>query len=212
MERTIQYQRVLALAGVFQAAALAHLIAASGSVEQAFFTTSIGSLLKKTSDDLIDIYGSERNLELGIDNLAQFLKLDSTLPRGIYVAKYASQLLKLGSLLNRDRSMATRITQAIGELPSGTNKRISSSLVESMAAIYYDSFSQLSSIQRIRIMGKKEHLSDAKNISRIRALLLAGVRAAILWRSLGGNQWNLFLNRRTLATELIKIRAAMKRL
>lgn len=210
MERTIEYQRVLALAGVFQAADLAHNIASQGKVEQAFFTASIASLLKTTSDDLIDIYGSELNLKPGIDNLAQFLKVDSALPNGVYIAKYASQLLKLGGLLNKDRSMAARITQAIRKF--GTKRQISSSLIEAMAGIYYDNFSQLSSFQRIRIMGKREYLSNAKNVSRIRALLLAGVRAAILWRGLGGNQWTLLFNRKTLANEVIKMRAAMKQL
>ncbi len=210
MERTIQYQRVLALAGVFQAADLAHNIASQGRVEQAFFTTSIASLLKTSSDDLIDIYGSELNLKPGIDNLAQFLKVDSALPHGVYITKYASQILRLGSLLNKDESMATKITQAIGKF--GSKRQVSSSLVEAMAGIYYDNFSQLSSFQRIRIMGKKEYLSNAKNVIRIRALLLAGVRAAILWRGLGGNQWTLHFNRKALADELIKIREAMRRL
>lgn len=211
-ERNLHYQRTLALAGVFQAANLAHNIAAEGKVDQVFFIASIASLLRATSDDLADVYGSLPNLKLGLDDLARFLKLDTPLPHSVYITRYTAQLLKLGGLLHRDSAMAAKIAYALGKLPRGAKSKIPFSLVETMADIYYENFSQLSSFQRIRIMGKKEHLSDGKNVSRIRAILLAGVRAAILWRNFGGNQLILLFGKRSLAIELTHIKEAMKKL
>ena len=214
MGRTLQYHQALALAGVFQAADLAHHIASRGKINQPFFTVSIGSLLKTNSDDMTRVYGSEWNLKPGLDNLACFLKLQSPTPHYAYIVKYAFQLLRLGNTMNRDRKMVDNIAPTIRSIQSKTTQleTIPFALVEKLAEVYYQNFSQLSSFQRIRIMGHKEHLGDAKNVSRIRALLLAGVRAAVLWKNVGGNQLILVFRKKMLARELLEIKKTMKKL
>jgi high frequency lysogenization protein len=44
-------------------------------------------------------------------------------------------------------------------------------------------------------------LSNDKNASRIRALLLAGLRSAILWRQCGGTRWSILFNRKRYENE-----------
>ena len=39
---------------------------------------------------------------------------------------------------------------------------------------------------------------DDRNADIIRALLLSGIRAAFLWRQLGGRRWSLLLRRKKL--------------
>jgi len=46
------------------------------------------------------------------------------------------------------------------------------------------------------VQGKPEYLNTPTNANRIRALLLAGMRAAVLWRQLGGNRLKLLWTRR----------------
>jgi len=41
-----------------------------------------------------------------------------------------------------------------------------------------------------------ERLPNDDNAAKIRALLLAGIRAAVLWQQLGGSRWKLFWSRR----------------
>ena len=43
-----------------------------------------------------------------------------------------------------------------------------------------------------------QFLQNPRNAERIRALLLAGIRSATLWRQLGGNRWQLFFSRRKI--------------
>ena len=50
------------------------------------------------------------------------------------------------------------------------------------------------------VSGEPHHLSDPKNANKIRALLLAGMRSAVLWRQLGGNRLQLLLARKTHRT------------
>jgi high frequency lysogenization protein len=66
-------------------------------------------------------------------------------------------------------------------------------ICHSVAAIYQDTLSTLSF--RIKINGSAQHLQNSKNADVIRALVLAGVRSAHLWRQLGGRRWKLALQR-----------------
>ncbi|HSC11102.1 MAG TPA: DUF489 family protein, partial [Rhodanobacteraceae bacterium] len=52
---------------------------------------------------------------------------------------------------------------------------------------------------RILVEGIPRHLKDPANVDRIRALLLAAVRATVLWRQLGGSQLRLFFRHRQYA-------------
>ena len=46
------------------------------------------------------------------------------------------------------------------------------------------------------------HLQQPNNAAKIRALLLTGIRAARLWRQLGGHRWQLLFSRRKLLNQL----------
>ena len=41
-------------------------------------------------------------------------------------------------------------------------------------------------------------LNQSYTMNKIRALLLAGIRSAVLWRQLGGHRWQLFLMRHSM--------------
>ena len=66
----------------------------------------------------------------------------------------------------------------------------------SISGIYQDTLSKLKF--RIKVTGSAQHLQDTKNADIIRALLLAGIRSAFLWRQLGGRRWKLLLQRKQL--------------
>ena len=57
-------------------------------------------------------------------------------------------------------------------------------LCHSISGIYQDTLSHQRF--RIKVTGSSQHLQDSRNADIIRALLLAGIRAAFLWRQLGG--------------------------
>jgi high frequency lysogenization protein len=50
------------------------------------------------------------------------------------------------------------------------------------------------------VRGDPLHLQNPDNQNRVRALLLAGIRAAMLWRQVGGTRWQILLkNKQILA-------------
>jgi high frequency lysogenization protein len=67
---------------------------------------------------------------------------------------------------------------------------------QSVSGIYQDTLSQLRF--RIKVNGSAQHLQDKQNADIIRALLLAGLRSAFLWRQLGGRRWKLLLQRKQI--------------
>ena len=48
--------------------------------------------------------------------------------------------------------------------------------------------------------GDPNVLQREENAARVRALLLAGIRSAVLWRQTGGRRWQLIFRRRKVAT------------
>jgi high frequency lysogenization protein len=73
-------------------------------------------------------------------------------------------------------------------------------VIAASGALYQDTLSTLR--QRIQVQGDMRHLQQPSNASKIRALLLAGIRCARLWRQLGGHRWQLVISRRKLLREL----------
>ena len=68
-------------------------------------------------------------------------------------------------------------------------------VIAALASIYSEQISPLS--PRIMVEGSDGHLSNPTNAAKIRALLLAGIRAAILWRQCGGSRLQLLFKRRS---------------
>ena len=74
-----------------------------------------------------------------------------------------------------------------------------SNTVARFADLYLKNISTLS--PRIMVNGDPVHLNNSENANRIRALLLAGIRAATLWRQSGGGRLTLLLRRSPLLRE-----------
>ena len=69
-------------------------------------------------------------------------------------------------------------------------------VIANFASIYSDIISPLGT--KINITGTPSHLQQKAVQQKIRALLLAGVRAAILWRQVGGKRRHLVFRRKEL--------------
>ena len=68
-----------------------------------------------------------------------------------------------------------------------------SNVTSKVSALYQETISTLS--PRIIVKGEQSYLSNSDTTSRIRTLLLAGIRSAILWNQIGGSQWRLLFTR-----------------
>jgi high frequency lysogenization protein len=51
------------------------------------------------------------------------------------------------------------------------------------------------------VNGEHNHLSNPDNANKIRALLLAAIRSAVLWDQCGGSRWQIMFNRKAFIAE-----------
>ena len=73
-------------------------------------------------------------------------------------------------------------------------------VIAACGGLYQDTISTFR--QRIQVHGDMRFLQQPANAAKIRALLLAGIRAARLWHQLGGRRWQLLFSRRKLLNAL----------
>ncbi|SFM51605.1 high frequency lysogenization protein HflD [Marinobacter zhejiangensis] len=187
--------QALALAGVFQAAALVQQIAHTGRCTNASMETTIKSLFITDPRTTLDVYGELKDLREGLATLVSVFGNEGR-KQDIEILRYGLSLIQLESRLHRTPDMmavlGSRIEQA---RHTASHFGFShSNLMSNLASIYSDTISTLK--PRIQVVGDPNVLKVDENAARIRALLLAGIRSAVLWRQTGGRRWQLIFTRR----------------
>lgn len=194
-------EQALALAGVFQAAALVHQLANKGMVDQDSFATSIQSIIVTDPGNTLEVFGGDTHgMSLGIRTLRGFVNKDSE--ASAHILRYAMSILYLEKRLRKDGSMLNAIGQRLEQVKmqshhfSGTHENV----IANIASVYQDTISTFSF--RIQVQGDPNILRQSGNAEKVRALLFAGIRSAILWHQLGGRRWKLLLARKKILRAL----------
>ena len=193
------YNRAIAMAAIFQCVDGVSQIANTGRIDETVYNTAVKSVLNDTADNAEDIYGSISNLKLGLASMMSQLSTSQVTPDGkpkdLEATRYALGLLQLEKKLSNNRGMFQHLLDGIQD----TQKKLEffdiehENITASLADIYANTISQIG--PKIMVKGEQTHLANPKNAAKIRALLLAGIRAALLWRQAGGNRWKLLLER-----------------
>ncbi|VVO89729.1 High frequency lysogenization protein HflD [Pseudomonas fluorescens] len=195
-------EQLTALGGVFLAAVLVDKIAKTGQTTEAGLTCMLGSLLIRDPKDTLEVYGGDDlNLREGYRALIGALERDpSTLQRE--PLRYALAMLGLERQLAKRNDMLDEIGKRLPQIQSQVEHfgPAHENVIAACGALYQDTLSTLR--QRIQVHGDMRNLQQPSNASKIRALLLAGIRSARLWRQLGGHRWQLVISRRKLLKEL----------
>jgi len=195
-------EQLIALGAVFQAAVMVDKIAKTGQAGESEVTCLIGSLLVRDANATLDVYGGDDlNLRDGYRALVSALERDPTslqrepLRYALALLGLERQLDKRGDLLQLMGNRLDQIQSQADHFGIGHENVISS-----CGALYQDTISTFK--QRIQVQGDSRFLQQPANASKIRGLLLAGIRSARLWRQLGGHRWQLVFSRRKLLREL----------
>ncbi len=187
--------RALAFAGIYQAAKQVHDLAAKGKLHPEAFQVSLDSLFVTQPENTLAVFGDKlENLRLGLETMAGQM-LGSQ--RNLHITQYALGMVILAKKVLQDQARMQRISEGL-ETARRQQEHFDDgqqALLNTLARVYQENISSLT--PRIMVKGMPEYLNDPVNQSRIRALLLAGVRAAILWYQTGGNRWQLVWKRRT---------------
>lgn len=102
--------QIMALAGVFQSAALVRKAAVGESVDEDAFKASIHSVFMIDADDVADVYAGTDGLRVGLQTLVT--QLDDG-RRDMHTTRIAMSLLRLSRTLTGRDDMLTRVHDGI---------------------------------------------------------------------------------------------------
>lgn len=188
---------VVALAGIYQAVQLVKQTAHGGSGNHSAFVSSIGSLFRFEAESAESVYGGVGGVKHGLDTLVDQLGRPG-LRQDPELTAYAANLMFLERKLIRLPWMVDTLRSEI-EAAKGvarTDDLEDPAVIANLAHAYSQTISRLS--PRILVQGEPALLKQADVANRIRALLLAGIRAAVLWRQVGGSRLRLLFGRKRI--------------
>jgi high frequency lysogenization protein len=187
----------IALAGLCQAAALVKQIARNKEFDNQALVTSLNSISITNSDNTDQVFGDTNQLALGYQTLLAQLSNQST-NKDVEITRYIANLLSIERKLSTNK----KTMAALGERISNIQRQqlhldiTDSQMVSNLASIYTDVVSPVT--RKIQVAGDPEILKRTDTQHRVRAILLAGVRAAVLWRQLGGKRRHILFNRQQI--------------
>ncbi len=196
----------IALAGIFQAAQLVQHVARSGLCDANAMEASIQSLFATDPPDTESVFGGLANLETGL-RLVKVQLATHTRERDLEITKYVIALLHLERKLSKNPEMLQKISDGIDRARQQTEHFhvTHPNVIANLADLYTNTLSTM--LPRILVNGDPVHLNNPDVANKIRALLMAGIRAAVLWRQCGGGRFTLMFKRGKLvdhATALLK--------
>lgn len=192
--------QIIALAALCQALKLVQQVARSNELDKEALSLILQSVAVIDAELPLQIYGDDAaNLQDGfkliVDQLGDKPQKDVELTRYIVgvlalerrLAKTPANLARLGEKLQHLQRQLQHFTV------------LDDNMLANLADIYADCISSLGG--RIQIYGQPELLKQPAVQHKVRALLLAAVRAAVLWRQAGGSRLNFIFKRRKLVEQ-----------
>lgn len=188
--------RVIALAGVMQACRLVHEIAANGRTSQAGVESSLASVFRIDAESPAAVFGGVGGVRVGLEALLGQFEGERREPA---LTRLVLGVLRLEGRLARNPRVNSEVGEGIGQIQRQVEHfGVAHATVQArLADLYVATLARLQ--PRVVVHGNPLHLGNPQLVAQIRALLLAGVRAAVLWRQVGGSQLRLLLRRREYA-------------
>jgi len=189
--------RCTALAGIFQAARLVQQTSRAEKRDAAATTASIYSIFNTDPETVADVYGNPAALLTGLGALKN--QLDNNAGRrDMELTGYVITLMHLERKLSRRPDLMNTISTGIDKLKAQTagHDPEQATIIAGLADIYRETASTLQ--PRIMVKGDESVLSNSSSQNMIRALLLAGIRATVLWSQCGGSRIKLIFQRKAL--------------
>lgn len=192
------YDQTIAFAGICQAVALVQQVAQKGQCDTDAFETSIKAIVNNSPTSTVDVFGHESDLKLGLECLSQ--GIDST-PTGNEITRYVISLMALERKLSTKNDAMGKLGDRIQMIERQLDhfELFDEQMLSNLASVYLDVISPVG--PRIQVTGNPSVLQQTGNQHKIRALLLSGIRSAVLWRQVGGKRRHLIFGRKKMVEQ-----------
>ncbi|MCC5879833.1 MAG: high frequency lysogenization protein HflD [Idiomarina sp.] len=188
---------MLAFSGVCLAAVCVQQLARRGQVTPHDTADVLfDSLFIQDASSTEAIYQPLTGLKAGLQVLLR--QLDAPGDKDVEQTRYVVGMLQLERRLAKNGAAMDRLGSAISQIKRQRDEFDFAPIevLANLGSTYSDVISPLG--PRIQIQGNPDFLKQTSVQHRIRAVLLAGIRSAVLWRQLGGKRRQVILNRRQM--------------
>lgn len=201
--------QALALAGVFQACILVERLAKTGTAPQEELRTAVYSLLQLNPDDTEAVFGGADKLLPGLQAARQLLATRQH-PEYTDCLRYVLSIMYLQRQLAKNRDLLSIIGSRLEKagLQAEHFDLTHENVFANLASVYTDTLSTFRF--RIQVLGDFNYLQQQRIANQIRTMLFAGVRAATLWRQLGGRRLHMLLQRKKLLAAIDELIAQIE--
>ncbi len=192
-----ELERDFALAGVCQAAALVQMTARKGESPAPYFEASINSIVLTDTDSTEAVFGGIAQLGLGFKTIIAQLG-NTSLDKDAEITRYVAGILSLERKISRKGEVLKELSERISQIQRQQTHMdlFERQMISNLASVYADVISPAG--PKIQVAGTPAVLQQDSNQNKVRALLLAGVRAAVLWRQLGGKRRQILFSRKKI--------------
>lgn len=191
--------RTIALAATLQACGLVRQLAYKNEVDDREIRTMLESLFMNEAPTIKHIYGDLAALKPGFRLLTALLRHPGKGKKSIEISHYLLALLQLEGRLNKDSETGNKLIQGLENIKRQQDyfdDALNNAIVTNLDELYQKTISKLG--PKIIVKGEQEQLSNPDVAARIRALLLSGIRSAVLWRQAGGGRFKLMFRRKKM--------------
>jgi len=177
-------ERTIALAGVIQACQQVQKLAREGRADQVDFDSSLQSILVLDAMNTPAVFGGVLGVRSGLQTLQAGL-LKSPQMLDVELLRYVMAILNLQTQLYRDEQQFSAFATSVERLSAYSKEE----LVDACSEVYQEFISIMR--PQIIVQGEQEHLQQQEVPPQIRTMLLAAMRAAVLWQQKGGGKFRL---------------------
>jgi high frequency lysogenization protein len=173
------------------------------------FTASIKTIFKIDAANPEDVFGGVTNVISGCKTLLNQLgagdPVNPAKKKDIEVTKYVVSIMVLERKLMKEPELLKKITAGVEKARAQAEHFTIThdNVIASLANVYSETISILR--PRVMVNGEHNHLANPDNANKIRALLLAAIRSAVLWDQCGGSRWQIMFKRKVFTGEADKI-------
>ncbi|HDN2510131.1 TPA: high frequency lysogenization protein HflD [Providencia rettgeri] len=199
------YDITLALAGICQAGAMVQKLAHEGTCLDSDAETMVNSLTNMNPSSTLDVYGNApANLKTGLGAMLGMLTGGNS-GLSAEMTRYMLSMMALERRLNKDDEAMNKLGQRIEQFERQASyfEPLSDGVFNALAGIYVDVVSPAG--PRIQVTGSPDILKNTLVQAKVRAILLAGIRSAVLWQQVGGSRIQLMFSRNRLANQAKEI-------
>lgn len=188
--------RVLALAGLLQSLKIVRQIATTGQAETEPLAVVVESLFRIDADTADAVYGGANRLWPGLRGLVE--QLEGGNARDPALLALARGVLQVERSFMRTPKAQQAVFDGLNDI--GRQREhfgpTHPTVLGRLGELYAASVSPLR--PRVLVQGNPAYLGEPTVVAEIRAVLLAALRSAVLWRQVGGSYWDFFLRRRPM--------------